>query len=212
MSSGKLPQEETLPHNESIMSESVLDSFGLFLKNNREKVIRLFLMAVIIILVSYEFSTRGFSSLQKFIQTHRQFSVLISLAIYAVLGATPIPSEPLTIFIASLDGPIYALLMATVGNTLAALVEFYIGGNIGNLADFEEKKSRLPFHLGDLPIDSPYLLLLGRMLPGFGPKFISIICGVYHISMFTYVWTTLVSNLLGAAIVAYGGYGLINLL
>jgi uncharacterized membrane protein YdjX (TVP38/TMEM64 family) len=153
-----------------------------------------------------------FSNIKTFIQQYEQYIVLISLALYAVLGATPIPSEPLTVFIASIEGPLLALILATFGNTLAALVEFYIGGSIGELSDFEERKKKLPFHMGDLPIDSPILLLLGRMLPGFGPKFISIICGVYKVPLFTYLWTTVVSNLMGAAIIAYGGYSLINLL
>lgn len=193
------------------MSLSITD-IGLFIKNNRRMIIRILVIVLFIAGISYVASHYEFSTIKAFMQAYEQYIILISLALYAVLGATPIPSEPLTVFIASIDGPLLALILATFGNTLAALVEFYIGGSIGEFSDFEKRKKNLPFHMGDLPIDSPILLLLGRMLPGFGPKFISIICGVYKVPLFTYLWTTVVSNLLGAAIIAYGGYGLINLL
>jgi uncharacterized membrane protein YdjX (TVP38/TMEM64 family) len=187
-------------------------NIGEFIKNNRGRILRICVILLFIAGISYVASHYKFSNIKTFIQQYEQYIVLISLALYAVLGATPIPSEPLTVFIASIEGPLLALILATFGNTLAALVEFYIGGSIGELSDFEERKKKLPFHMGDLPIDSPILLLLGRMLPGFGPKFISIICGVYKVPLFTYLWTTVVSNLMGAAIIAYGGYSLINLL
>jgi uncharacterized membrane protein YdjX (TVP38/TMEM64 family) len=185
---------------------------GEFIKNNRGRILRICVILLFIAGISYVVSHYNFSIIKTFIQQYEQYIILISLTLYAVLGATPIPSEPLTIFIASFEGPLLALILATFGNTLAALIEFYIGGSIGELSDFEKRKKQLPFHMGDLPIDSPILLLLGRMLPGFGPKFISIICGVYKVPLFTYLWTTVVSNLMGAAIIAYGGYSLINLL
>jgi uncharacterized membrane protein YdjX (TVP38/TMEM64 family) len=189
-----------------------VSNIGLFIKNNRRRIIRILMIVLFVLGISFVASHYKFSAIKTFMQAYEQYIILISLALYDVLGATPIPSEPLTLFIASVEGPLLALILATFGNTLAALVEFYIGGSIGELSDFEKRKKNLPFHMGDLPIDSPILLLLGRMLPGFGPKFISIICGVYKVPLFTYLWTTVVSNLLGAAIIAYGGYSLINLL
>jgi len=107
---------------------------------------------------------------------------------------------------------VVAILLATVGNTLAAIIEFYIGGGIGDLTDFEQKKGKLPFNLGKLPINSPVFLLLARMLPGFGPKFVSVVSGVYQVQMGTYLWTTVVANLLGAAMIVLGGTGLFALI
>ncbi len=187
-------------------------NIGDFIKNNRGRILRICVVLFFIASVSYVASCYKFSNIKTFIQQYEQYIILISLALYAVLGATPIPSELLTVFIASFEGPLLALILATFGNTLAALVEFYIGGSIGELSDFEKRKKQLPFHMGDLPIDSPILLLLGRMLPSFGPKFIRIICGIYKVPLFTYLWTTVVSNLMGAAIIAYGGYSLIKML
>ncbi len=108
--------------------------------------------------------------------------------------------------------PIVTVLIATIGNTLAALLEFFIGGNIGDLAEFEKRQAKLPFHLGEIPLQSPLFLLLARMLPGFGPKFVSMTCGIYKVRLSTYTWTTLISNLIGAVMVVAGGYGLLKLL
>ena len=139
-------------------------------------------------------------------------SIVISLSLYALLGATPIPSEPLTLLLITLYSPIVTVLIVTIGNTLAALLEFFIGGNIGDLAEFEKRKAKLPFHLGEIPLQSPLFLLLARMLPGFGLKFVSMACGIYKVRLSTYTWTMLVSNLIGAVMVVAGGYGLLKLL
>jgi uncharacterized membrane protein YdjX (TVP38/TMEM64 family) len=79
------------------------------------------------------------------------------------------------------------------------------------MTDFEKKKAKLPFSLGRLPVDSPVFLLLARMLPGFGTKFVSLAGGLYQVPMITYLWTTTVSNLIGAVFFVLGGYGLIKL-
>ncbi|MEN6436747.1 MAG: hypothetical protein ABFD58_13125 [Anaerolineaceae bacterium] len=50
------------------------------------------------------------------------------------------------------------------------------------------------------------------MLPGFGPKFVSVVSGVYQVPMGTYLWTTVVANLLGAATIVLGGTGLLALI
>lgn len=149
--------------------------------------------------------------LEAFLQQHRTIGVLISLVVYGLLGLTLIPSEPLTLLLLSQIGPVAAITLATLGNTLAAIVEFYIGGSIGDMTDFEQKKDKLPFHLGRLPIDSPAFLLIARMLPGYGPKFVSIAGGIYQVPLSTYLWTALTANLLGAAVVVLSGYGIFEL-
>ena len=181
-------------------------------ETNQNKVWKSILALVLIALATVFAVRQGTNRLQELIQKNGKLSVVISLIAYALLGATPIPSEPLTIFITTLYGPLIAILVATAGNTLAAWVEFFIGGRINDLSDFEKRKAKLPFHLDKLPIDSPVFLLLGRMLPGFGPKFVSVVSGVYQVSFWTYTWTAVISNSVGAVMVSMGGYGLIKLL
>jgi uncharacterized membrane protein YdjX (TVP38/TMEM64 family) len=101
--------------------------------------------------------------------------------------------------------------LAAVGNTLASIVEFYVGRSIGDLGNFEKQREKLPFHLGRLPVNSPVFLIFARMLTSYGSKFVSIAAGVYQVPFSTYLWTTMVSNLMGAVVAVAGGYGLLKL-
>ena len=181
------------------------------LSSYRKYLKPMFVILLVILVVLYAFRQDA-SGLIKIIEKHKNLSILISLIVYTLLGATPIPSEPLTVFSITLYGPLWTVLIATVGNTLAALLEFFVGGNIGDLADFEKRKAKLPFRLGEIPIQSPIFLLLARMLPGLGPKFVSVASGIYRVPLFTYIWTAIVSHLIGAAILVSGGYSLLKLL
>ena len=182
-----------------------------WIEQNQSKIWKAALAIILIVLATVVALTQDTHKLQEFIGRNGKLSIVISLLIYALLGATPVPSEPITLFITSLYGPWVAILLASVGNTLAALIEFFIGGRINDFSGFENKKASLPFHLGEIPINSPLFLILGRMLPGFGPKFVSIASGLYQVPIWTYIWTALVSNTIGAAVVAGGGYGIFQL-
>lgn len=132
-----------------------------------------------------------------------------AVLLYALLGASPIPSEPLTVLVTTVAGPLTATLIATLGNTLAALLEYMVGWRLGEVANFDQQRQRLPFGLGRFPVDSVWFLLLARSLPGIGPKFVSLSAGAYRVNLWRYLWTSLLSNLWGAAFFAYGGYGLL---
>lgn len=175
--------------------------------NKTRKYFTIVIFIVLAIFISINFDLEG---LKNFLQDNEETGFVICFILYGVLGLTLIPSEPITILILTWKGPWIAFLMATLGNTLAALIEFVIGGNIGDVADFEKKKEKLPFNLGKLSIDSPVLLILARMLPGYGPKFISLVCGVYQVPLLTYLWTTVVANSIGAAFIAIGGMGVLK--
>lgn len=74
-----------------------------------------------------------------------------------------------------------------------------------------EKKNRLPFNLGKLPIHSPYVLLFGRLVPG-GVRGLSYVAGAYHVHIDIFIITTIAMNTLSAFFVAYGGERLISLI
>jgi uncharacterized membrane protein YdjX (TVP38/TMEM64 family) len=176
-----------------------------------DKWIKALLLVLLIVLTTLFVRSQNYNTILPLLQKNPGLCYIILLAVYAGLGFTVIPSEPLTIFIVSICGPLVAIILATVGNTLAAMVEFFIGEKAGDFSDFEKQRSKLPFHLGELPINSPVFLILGRMVPWFGAKFLSVVCGAYQVSLFTYIWTTLLANVVGSCVVAYGGYGLIRL-
>jgi uncharacterized membrane protein YdjX (TVP38/TMEM64 family) len=145
--------------------------------------------------------------IESFIAGKGTWGLLLLVAFYGLLGLTIIPSEPLTILTGALFGPWNATLVATLGNILSAVVEYYLGGRINKLTNFVEKKEQLPFGLGKLPVTSPVFLIFARMIPGYGAKAVSVLCGVYRVPMVLYIWTTAIPTFLGSAIFAFGGFG-----
>ncbi len=137
---------------------------------------------------------------------------IVALVLYPVLAPTPITTEPITLIIAVSFGPFLAVVLATIGNMMSAVVEYYLGFRLGRATNFEKQKEKLPFGLGKMHVDTPAFLIFGRMIPGYGSKVISLLAGMNKVEMKLYLWTSVVTNVAGAVILAYGGYGLIKLI
>lgn len=133
-----------------------------------------------------------------------------SILLYGILAVSPVPADPLTLINGAIYGPIWGGLIAWIGMALGAVVEYFVGTRIGDAAEFEQKRKDLPFGLGNLPVDSIFFLLGGRLLTGAGSKAVSYLSGIYRISLWRYIWTTSVSTLFGAFMFALGGAGLLN--
>jgi uncharacterized membrane protein YdjX (TVP38/TMEM64 family) len=162
-------------------------------------LIALFFAVVIVVVINFDLS-----ELQAFIDQHQELTLIIGIAAIFITGLTFIPTAPVTLFLTLLIGPLQAIIITTLGNTITALVHYQLGKQIGDVVDFEEKKSKLPFKLGNLPINTPLFLLIGRGIPG-GPKGLSFVCGAYGVPYFLYLWTTILTEIIGAVIIAYGG-------
>ena len=178
---------------------------------SKTRPITLLAASLLIIIVAVIVVSKEMDTVRAFILGSGWVGVVVSVLIYALLGISPIPSEPVTVLISTIYGPFQATLVAGVGNLLAAVVEYYIGIGIGDVASFEKQRARLPFGLGRFPVDSPIFLIAVRSLPGYGPKFISVLAGIYRVPMYRYLWTAAIPTLVGAAIFAYGGFGLISM-
>jgi uncharacterized membrane protein YdjX (TVP38/TMEM64 family) len=166
------------------------------------------IFSVLIVILAAVFFTLDLDRIKTFIAGIGPWGIVVSIFVYALLGLTLVPSEPLTILIGALFGPLIATLVAGVGNTLSAVVEYFLGKKIGQAANFMEKKEKLPFGLGKLPVQSPLFLIGARMIPGYGPKAVSLLAGVYHVPLVLYIWTASIPTFLGSAIFAFGGFGL----
>lgn len=177
-------------------------------KNKKVKLSIMLGVLIIGLIVTISFS---FEDFQSYVTENIPLTLMISLLIYLLLGFTFIPTSPITLFLALLIGPLQAALFAALGNTLSALVEYKVGQSLGDIFDFEEKKKNLPFNLGKLPIDSPYILLFGRLIPG-GVRGLSYVAGAYHVPMKLYLPTTITMALLSAFFIAFGGDKLISLI
>jgi uncharacterized membrane protein YdjX (TVP38/TMEM64 family) len=139
------------------------------------------------------------------------FGPILAVLLYGILSVTPVPTDPLTVACGALFGPIWGSVISWLGNTFAAVIEYYLGKGVSSLADFESKRKSLPFGLGAYPVDSPWFLIGGRMVPGFGSKIVSVMAGIYNVGLWRYTWTAGLANILGSVLYAIGGSGLLSL-
>lgn len=133
---------------------------------------------------------------------------LISITLQTVFGASPIPTEPLTMINGAVFGPYWGTFYSWVGYMLASIIEYFIGARISRASNFKDRRENLPFGLGRFPVDSPWFLTLARIVPGYGPKMVGIVGGMYHVPMWRFIWTAAIPNAIGALIFALGGHGL----
>jgi uncharacterized membrane protein YdjX (TVP38/TMEM64 family) len=175
---------------------------------SQAKAIRILVASLLILGVGGFFIYEDMPTIRALILENGVWGMVIAILIYGILGATLVPSEPLTILVGAVFGPWVATLVATLGNILAALVEYYIGRRLRDASSFATRLQKLPFGLGKLPVRSPVFLIFGRMIPGAGPKLVSLLGGLYHVPLGRYLWTTALPTAIGAAIFAFGGWGL----
>lgn len=181
------------------------------IEEKKSRPIVIAVVAVIVVILLVFFVSEDMDRIRAFIAASGWIGVLTAILLYGLLGASPIPSEPLTVLLSTIFGPLTATLAAGIGNLLAAVIEYYLGAKIGDAAKFLNQREKLPFGLGRFPVDSPVFLIGARMLPGYGPKLVSIFGGLYGVPLWRYIWTTAIPTFLGAAIFAYGGFGLFSL-
>lgn len=177
-------------------------------KGGRSQSVYILILSVLIMVLVGIFFTQDLEKIKNFIKNAGAWGIIISILIYALLGVTLIPSEPLTLFIGALFGPLWATLIAGVGNTMSAFIEYYLGTNVGSATNFAEKKEKLPFGLGKMKVESPLFLIGARMIPGYGPKIVSMMAGMYRVPLLRYLWTTAIPIFTGSAIFAFGGFGI----
>jgi uncharacterized membrane protein YdjX (TVP38/TMEM64 family) len=183
--------------------------------NDHKKKIRNYVLlaaSVIVVFFIAYFISKQMIQVKAFIQKSGWIGIVFCILLYGVLGVSPIPSDPLTVFISAIYGPIAATLVAGTGNLLAAEVEYFYGNKFSSTSNFDKRIQTLPMGLNRLPADSPTFLIVARMVPGYGSKFVSLIGGLYHVPIWRYTWTTMVSTYIGAAVFAFGGWGILSLL
>lgn len=180
----------------------------MLLKENRLWTI----LGFILVLFFFYFASKYFIHLRGIIIKAGFAGPVVAILIYGIFAPTPITTDPLTIISGALFGPFLGVLISWLGNNLAASVEYYLGRHINRATNFKEIKNKLPLGLHKLPIKSPLVLILGRIIPGYGGKIISILAGIYDVPIKTYIWTTAVVNLIGSIFLTSLGFSLINLL
>jgi uncharacterized membrane protein YdjX (TVP38/TMEM64 family) len=166
---------------------------------------------LLLIIVIYLLSTHT-HFIELLLHRSGAWAPLVAILLYPLLAPTPITTDPITVIMGVVYGPLIGLTYAWIGNTLAALVEYYIGTKLQKVTNFEKAKGKIPFGLGKLPVNSVGFLVFGRMIPGYGGKIISILAGMYKVPLKRYLWTTAITNLFGAIILSYGGSSLVKII
>lgn len=182
----------------------------MWLSTKQEKIWTL--ISFILIILIFYFIAKNFHVANIIIRHTGVFGPLVAIIIYGVLAPTPISTDPITAVTGVLFGPILGILVAWIGNNLGATVEYLVGRRLGKSHRFSSIKDNLPFGLNRLPVNSPYVLIFGRAIPGYGGKVINFMAGIYEVPMKTFLWTTVVINLIGAILLSFGGYGLIGII
>lgn len=168
------------------------------------------IFGVMLLIVAIYLLSRHTHFITKLLYDSGPFAPVIAVVLYPLLAPTPITTDPITIIMGVVYGPHIGAGIAFIGNTLAAIVEYFLGTHIGRSTNFEKSKEKMPFGLGRLPVNSIGFLVFGRMIPGYGGKIISILAGTYKVPFRRYIWTTAVTNLLGSLLLAYGGFGIVK--
>lgn len=137
---------------------------------------------------------------------------IVAVLLFCIFALTPIPSEPLTLFCLYFFGSITGPFVAWLGGNFAALIEYNFGLHMRKITNIEAAIKKLPFGLNRMPVDSPYFLIFGRLIPGYGGKIISLVAGIHHVPIKKYIWTTAVTTLIGSILLSFGGYHLLHFL
>ncbi len=178
------------------------------LKITRNIIIALITFGVPIVLIIV--FKNDIKYVEKMIPSMGLLGPLLSILLMGILSATPIPTDPIVILNGAIFGPWIGVLISWMGNNLASVIEYFIGRGLGEIADFDKIKKKLPFGLSRFPADSIWFLLLGRLIPQFGGKIVSLTGGFYRVPVVRYLWTAFLSNLLGSILLAYGSYSLLH--
>jgi uncharacterized membrane protein YdjX (TVP38/TMEM64 family) len=171
-----------------------------------------FLIGFVISVACIYYVAHNTEVISKFITSVGIFGPLLSVVLYGVLSVTPIPTDPITVINGALFGPVVGSLVSWMGNNLAAYIEYHIGMGIRNITNFDHARKKLPFGLGKLPVNSFGFLFFGRFVPQVGSKVVSLMGGMYKVSIKKYMWTAALSNLIGSILFALGGWSLLKVL
>src|SRR6266540_1093995 len=87
----------------------LMDEIG---EKNRDHAIRNLIIVVLIIVTLLFIVSRQMEDVREFIAGSGWVGLVVSIGLYALLGASPIPSEPLTVLLSTIFGPFSATLVA----------------------------------------------------------------------------------------------------
>ena len=180
-------------------------------KSNLVKRISEFVSLVtLVVIIFYLFKETN--RITNFLVSSGPLAPILTIIFLIVLGPSPIATDPVVILMGITYGPLIGTIIGAIGNTGAMFLEYYFGHKLAEIFEYENEKKKLPKYIQKFPTSSAIFLIFGRMIPGYGSKIISLVAGADKVNLKTYLWTSIVSGIFGAAILSYGGSEIINLI
>jgi uncharacterized membrane protein YdjX (TVP38/TMEM64 family) len=178
------------------------------------KIRKRFWQGVSILLLVYVLylTFRETEQITKFLLSAGSLTPLLTIIFLGLLGPTPIATDPIVMLMGVTYGAFWGMIIGAIGNTLAMFIEYYFGYKLAVYFDYDKGKDKLPKFIRKFPIDSWIFLIFGRMIPGYGSKIISLIAGAEKVNLKTYLWTSVLSGIFGAALLSYSGVEILKLL
>src|SRR5512136_2683519 len=110
-----------------VTTQNVTGRLGIILADTRvrhfwDQPRRNWLTALLVVVAIIFALTFRLAVLTAFLEKYGTFGLVACLFAYVLLSVTPIPSEPVTLLVLAWQGPITAIVLATLGNTLAAMM------------------------------------------------------------------------------------------
>jgi len=153
---------------------------------------------------------RHFGITEDWVKNAGAWGPVVAVGLYILLCFTPIPSDGITVLCGVLYGWGYGVLISWIGNTLAAMVEYFVFRDVRTVTQFDAQKKKLPKWLQKWPVNSFWFLFGVRFIPGFGGKLVSIMAGMYKVAWWRFLWTAAVANVLGSFVYILFGWGLVS--
>lgn len=154
---------------------------------------------------------RNLSAVQAAMATAGPWGPLAAVALLVLLSLTPVPAEPFILAFAALFPPLTVVLVASAGNFAATLVEYGLARSLMDRQQYAALLARLPPAMARFPVSSHLFMILGRLIPGVGPKTVSILCGLARVGLPRFAWTGLLTSALGGVVIGLAGTGLVSL-
>jgi uncharacterized membrane protein YdjX (TVP38/TMEM64 family) len=190
-----------------MISELITKTIETF---QRSKWMQILLLVILIIITLFLSISLDVEKIKDFLRQNQNQAIFIGIMIYFLLGFTFIPTSPLTLFFSVFLGPIQAVLIATSGNLINALLAYQLGKAFIPQKQLKKLESYLPEKIRKFPIASPIFLIISRLFP-IGKRGISYLCGAHNVPFFRYLWTSGLFYIVSSALLAFGGFGLTKL-
>lgn len=147
-----------------------------------------------------------------FVDSHYTLSVLLYSLLFIIISTFAIPSPTvLTVIGGFLFGIFPAFAIVMVAATIGAITSFFFARYSAGDELHKRYEARLARFNTRFRNDGHWYLLSLRMIPIVPFSLMNIFCGLTRVSLFTFVWTTILGIIPGTFVYIYAGSKLVTI-